>query len=108
MKSLIAAHRLELASRVYVFAAWGLGNFDNLHNSTVKFFTQRKGYSKAALSKLRFPVKLIVCAQDVAYDRSYYEEFYLQLKDASVDVSLDVVDASHFGTVIRPDLCVLD
>ena len=79
-----------------------------MHMATVRFLTERKSYSTAALSKIRCPVKLIACAQDVAYDVNYYEEFRRQLKSALVDVSLDVVDAPHFGTMTRSELYVLN
>lgn len=104
----MTAHRLEMITREHVFATYGWGKFENMRISTVKFLTERKSHSTAALSKIRCPVKLLVCAQDVAYGLSYYEEFCRQLKDALVDVSLDVVDAPHFGTVTRADLYVLN
>ena len=99
---------MNIITREQILPLYGWGKFENMHMATVKFLTERKSHSTAALSKIQCPIKLIACAQDVAYDVNYYEEFCLQLKNALVDVSLDVVDAPHFGTVTRSDLYVLN
>lgn len=81
---------------------WSRENFDSYETATVKFFTERKSHSQAALSKIQGPVLLIHCSQDVAYELAYTETFLNQLRAASVNVTLKTVDAAHFGCVTHP------
>ncbi|EJD43840.1 alpha/beta-hydrolase [Auricularia subglabra TFB-10046 SS5] len=80
---------------------WGPKKFDDFETITVKFFTERKGYTKDELATLKnIPVTLIHCMADIAYPREYLEVFANQLKDAGVHVSVhNVQNAPHFGCV---------
>lgn len=71
---------------------------------TVNFMKNRKGHSIESLSKIKCPVKLVHCMQSVAFDLAYTNLFFQHLKEASVAVTLETIDAPHFGTVARPDL----
>lgn len=81
---------------------WGPKNFDSYHTATVKLCTDRKSHSKEVLSKIRCPVTLVHCLEDVAYPLEYTEVFLHQLEEACVDVSIAKIEhAPHFGITTK-------
>jgi len=75
----------------------GLRREKNYRIATLEFLAKRKTQSRAALSRLRCPVRLVYGTEDVAYPQEYTEEFLENLEDAGVDVSLHIVPgAPHF------------
>ncbi|KAF9067756.1 Alpha/Beta hydrolase protein [Rhodocollybia butyracea] len=76
---------------------WGYHGLHNYRVATLEFLLGRKGQSKAALSRLRCPVKLVYGTNDVAYPQDYTDDFLERLEDAGVEASLLVIpDAPHF------------
>lgn len=76
---------------------WGYEGKKNYRIATLEFLAKRKTQSRAALSRLRCPVRLVYGTEDVAYPQEYTEEFLENLEDAGVDVSLHIVPgAPHF------------
>ncbi|ESK91575.1 alpha beta hydrolase fold protein [Moniliophthora roreri MCA 2997] len=79
---------------------WGPKDFDAYTTSTLDFFTQRKGYSRQELSKIKAPVKLIHGLDDVAYPIEYTMEQEKLMKDAGLDVTFTTIaHAPHFIVV---------
>ncbi|KAG5336958.1 hypothetical protein C0989_011414 [Termitomyces sp. Mn162] len=79
---------------------YGPGRLEEGQIVTVNFFTEKMDYSTEKLRKIRCPVKLIHCSEDIAYPLHHTEELLQRLVDAGVDVELEAVsDAPHFGTV---------
>ncbi|KAK0220543.1 alpha/beta-hydrolase [Armillaria fumosa] len=69
------------------------------------FLNNRKEYSKHELSRIRVPVNLVHCLEDIAYPLAYSERFMRQLKEAGVTVSLATIpEAPHFGVVTHGDI----
>ncbi|KAJ4483901.1 Alpha/Beta hydrolase protein [Lentinula aciculospora] len=76
---------------------WGYYGRKNYRIATLDFLCSRQSQSKAALSRLRCPVKLVYGTDDVAYTQDFSEEFLQNLEDAGVDASLYVIPgAPHF------------
>ncbi|KZV91495.1 alpha/beta-hydrolase [Exidia glandulosa HHB12029] len=80
---------------------WGPKKLDDFETITVKFFTERKGYTNDQLTKLRnIPVFLVHCLDDIAYSPQYLMKFANQLKESGVNTTIQDVDgAPHFGSV---------
>ncbi|KAJ7500675.1 Alpha/Beta hydrolase protein [Mycena galericulata] len=53
---------------------WGPGNFELFHTVAVKFFLNRAPHGVGELSRIRCPVALVHCAEDVAYPVEHAEE----------------------------------
>ncbi|KAJ4488755.1 Alpha/Beta hydrolase protein [Lentinula edodes] len=76
---------------------WGYHGKRNFRVATLDLLCGRQSQTKAALSRLRCPVKLVYGTDDVAYNQDYSEEFLQDLEDAGVEASLFVVPgAPHF------------
>lgn len=90
----------------HALANWGPKNFDAYETTTLKFFTERKGYEQDDLAKLAaIPVTLVYCLADVAYPPDYMDVFASQLSEAGVNVHIhSVPNAPHFGCATHPQL----
>ncbi|KIK69231.1 hypothetical protein GYMLUDRAFT_35301 [Collybiopsis luxurians FD-317 M1] len=83
---------------------WGYHGLHNYRIATLEFLYGRRSHSKAALSRLQCPVKLVYGTDDVAYPQDFTEKFLQDLEEAGVDVSLYVVPgAPHFVCVDYAD-----
>lgn len=83
---------------------WSPERFDEFHTVSVKFFTDRKPHPMSALEKIKCPIRLVHCGDDIAYPLHYVEELRDLLEQANLDVQITIVeDASHFGCVTKPD-----
>ncbi|KAF5389672.1 hypothetical protein D9757_004129 [Collybiopsis confluens] len=79
---------------------WSYDGLKNYRIATRDFMFNRKVQSRAALSCIRCPVKVLYGTNDVAYNRNYSEIFIQNLKDAGVEATLHIVpNAPHFLNV---------
>jgi pimeloyl-ACP methyl ester carboxylesterase len=79
---------------------WGLKHLTEYKTITLDFFqADREHYSHAGFSKIRCPVKLLFCSEDVAYTLEQSEELLELMQDSGVDASLEQIPACHFGHV---------
>lgn len=87
------------------FELWGPDHWESYDACTCRIFTDRRDYTKSELATLRSkPVKLVVCADDIAYPPDYVAIFENQLIDAGVSPTLELVPgAPHFGSITHPD-----
>ncbi|KAJ7598906.1 Alpha/Beta hydrolase protein [Mycena floridula] len=82
----------------------GTKNLDKYRIATLDFFIKRKNYPNTDLAKIRGPVHLIHCMEDIAYPVEYTTEFFDQLRSAGVDATMARVEgATHFGNVTEPE-----
>ncbi|KAJ6578216.1 Alpha/Beta hydrolase protein [Mycena capillaripes] len=94
-------------AKVFGLAAYTVGlrnttpeNFERFHTVTVKFFLHREPHSISELARIRCPVSLVHCSEDVVYPRHYAEELLADLDRAGLDANLHTIDgAPHFGNV---------
>ncbi|KAJ7120267.1 hypothetical protein C8R44DRAFT_877706 [Mycena epipterygia] len=71
-----------------------------MHIVSVKFFLNREPYSVTKLSRVRCPIILVHCSEDVAYPINYSEELLDLLHSAALDAKIYSIDgAPHFGNV---------
>ncbi|KAE9392270.1 alpha/beta-hydrolase [Gymnopus androsaceus JB14] len=83
---------------------WGYPGLRNYRIATLEFLVNRRSQSKAALSRLRCPVKIVYGTDDVAYPLEYTEKFSEDLEEAGVDASLFTVPgAPHFACLDHAD-----
>ncbi|KAF9455873.1 Alpha/Beta hydrolase protein [Collybia nuda] len=75
---------------------------------SIAWFTNRRPFSRASLSKISCPVRLIHCSDDIAYPLRHARELKSQLRQAGVgDVVLCQVPGPHYGSVLNPQMCVI-
>ncbi|KAJ7768145.1 Alpha/Beta hydrolase protein [Mycena maculata] len=79
---------------------WNPADFDSLHTVTVKFFLDLDPHPLADLARIRGPIALIHCSEDIAYPLHYCEEFLDLLHRAGLDAKIYIIDgAPHLGNV---------
>ncbi|KIK68547.1 hypothetical protein GYMLUDRAFT_68402 [Collybiopsis luxurians FD-317 M1] len=79
---------------------WSYHGLTNYRIATRDFLFNRKPQSKAALSRIKCPVRVVYGTNDVAYNQKYSENFVQMLQDAGLNASLHVIpDAPHFLNV---------
>ncbi|KAJ3795383.1 Alpha/Beta hydrolase protein [Lentinula aff. detonsa] len=89
---------------------WSYHYLDQFRVMNLDFYLNRKSHTKSALARIIGSVKLVHGSEDIAYPRSYSEEFLKHLNKAGVDASLlEVPGAPHYlspdyATFINPVL----
>ncbi|KAJ7144471.1 Alpha/Beta hydrolase protein [Mycena epipterygia] len=92
-----AVHTRSVA---FAMRNWGRGNFGAFHTVTVKFFLNRFPHPVSTLSRIRSPISLVHCSEDIAYPVDYSEELLELLRHADLDAKLySIPGAPHFGNV---------
>jgi len=77
---------------------------NNVKITTVDFITQRKPHSVRDLEKIQCPILLLHGGSDIAYPVEFTEEFESLLREASVDVDMQVIEgAPHFVSITHPE-----
>ncbi|KAG6815807.1 hypothetical protein H0H87_011206 [Tephrocybe sp. NHM501043] len=76
------------------------------HVVLVEWFSKRRVFDVATLSKIKCPVSIIRFEEDIAYQLHDSEEFVALLRDANVKVDFHQVSGPHFGHVTHSDLSV--
>ncbi|KAF8156840.1 Alpha/Beta hydrolase protein, partial [Crassisporium funariophilum] len=73
------------------------------YKSNVEWFLERRAIPLSLLAKIRGPVSIIHCSEDVAYPADCAEALLKQLKKAGVPVvSLHEVSGAHYGNATHP------
>lgn len=79
---------------------WGRENFGVFHAVTVKFFLNRFPLPVSSLARIRSPIALVHCSEDIAYPIEDSEELLELLRRADLDAKLhSIAGAPHFGNV---------
>ncbi|KAF7346998.1 AB hydrolase-1 domain-containing protein [Mycena venus] len=79
---------------------WAPERFDLFHTVTVKFFLNRESHSVSTLARIRCPVALVHCSEDIAYPIHHAQELLGLMQSAGVDTQLLTIDgAPHYGNV---------
>ncbi|KAJ7617171.1 Alpha/Beta hydrolase protein [Roridomyces roridus] len=79
---------------------WSPDKFSAFHTASVKFFLNRFPLPKSQLERIRAPIALVHCSDDVAYPISYSEELLTSLRSAQLDARIYTIEgAPHFGNV---------
>jgi hypothetical protein len=66
---------------------------------SIGFFTDRDSYPLEGLRRVKCPILLVHCAEDVAYSLDLAEEVQERMEEAGLSVTLVSVDgAPHYGT----------
>ncbi|KAF8828670.1 hypothetical protein HHX47_DHR3000370 [Lentinula edodes] len=80
---------------------WNYHHLDQFRIMNLDFYLNRKSHPKSVLARIIGSVKLVHGSEDVAYPKSYAEEFLRQLEEAGVEASLlEVPGAPHY---LSPD-----
>ncbi|KAJ4488698.1 Alpha/Beta hydrolase protein [Lentinula edodes] len=80
---------------------WNYHHLDQFRIMNLDFYLNRKSHPKSVLARIIGSVKLVHGSEDVAYPKSYAEEFLQQLEEAGVEASLlEVPGAPHY---LSPD-----
>lgn len=96
----LTARALPQAMKNWVSAP---GKFDVHQQVTVEFFVKRVPQPHSQLVKVKCPIVLIQCGDDIAYPVEYAEEVLQSMKNAALDVTLFQVNgAPHFGHLTHP------
>ncbi|TFK97521.1 Alpha/Beta hydrolase protein, partial [Pterulicium gracile] len=67
------------------------------------FFTSnRRNYSKEGFSRVKCPVKLTYCTEDIAYTLEQSEDLLRLMQESGIQASLEQIPACHFGNVKNP------
>ncbi|KAJ7082335.1 Alpha/Beta hydrolase protein [Mycena epipterygia] len=83
---------------------WGREELGVLHVVGVKFIVDRVPPSVSMLSRIRCPIALIHCSDDIAYPLSDSEELLELLHSAGLNATLQCIDgAPHFGNLTHPE-----
>ncbi|KAJ6592575.1 Alpha/Beta hydrolase protein [Mycena capillaripes] len=76
----------------------GPEHFDLLHAVTTEIFLNRKPHSVEILARVRCPVALVHCSEDIVYQIHHAEELLDVMQRAGVDAELYTIDgAPHYG-----------
>ncbi|KAJ7366155.1 Alpha/Beta hydrolase protein [Mycena albidolilacea] len=79
---------------------WAPEHFDLFHTVTVMFFLNREPLSVSTLARIRCPVALVHCSEDIAYPIHHAQELLNLMQSAGVDAQLLTIDcAPHYGNV---------
>ncbi|THH05824.1 hypothetical protein EW146_g9797 [Bondarzewia mesenterica] len=82
---------------------WGRDALEELHTVVIDFFAKRKQFPPETLARIRCPVLLVHCGNDIAYPVEQAEEVQEALREAGVEVVLkSVPDACQYCTVSHP------
>ncbi|KAF8217455.1 Alpha/Beta hydrolase protein [Mycena galopus ATCC 62051] len=78
-------------------------NFHIMHTTTVKYFMHGEAYSVSALTRIRCPILLVHCGEDIVTPLSSTEELLAFLHKANIEASLCTIKgAPHIGSVTHP------
>ncbi|KAF8147910.1 Alpha/Beta hydrolase protein [Mycena galopus ATCC 62051] len=73
---------------------------DLFHNVTVRFFLNHEPFSISTLARIRCPVALVHCSEDISYPIHHAQELLNLMQSAGVDAQLLIIDqAPHYGNV---------
>ncbi|KAJ7869396.1 hypothetical protein B0H13DRAFT_2350988 [Mycena leptocephala] len=77
---------------------WLAGKLDVCHLVTAKFFLNRESHPVSRLVRVRYPIALNHCSEDVAYPMHYTEELLDLLHQAHLNAQMHTIEgAPHFG-----------
>ncbi|TFK75503.1 alpha/beta-hydrolase [Pluteus cervinus] len=80
---------------------WGSDSLEECYRATVSWFV-RKPRTQEALAKITCPVRIIHCADDIAYPFELAQELERELREAGVvRVDLKQVPGPHYGSVVN-------
>ncbi|KAJ6586017.1 Alpha/Beta hydrolase protein [Mycena capillaripes] len=83
---------------------WTGDKLEAMHTLTVKFVRSRTQYPPSALARIRCPVLLVHCSEDIVYPLSHADELLKYLQSAKIDARLCILEgAPHFGNVTHPN-----
>ncbi|KDR79966.1 hypothetical protein GALMADRAFT_242132 [Galerina marginata CBS 339.88] len=83
---------------------WSPEHFEELHTVTVKFSLDRQPHPLPILQRIKCPVHVVHCSEDIAYPLPFAEEIRDRFTEAGLDVRLSQVSgAPQFGCVTHPE-----
>ncbi|KAJ6556330.1 Alpha/Beta hydrolase protein [Mycena capillaripes] len=78
----------------------GVEHFDLFHAVTTGIYLNREPHSVEILARVRCPVALVHCSEDIVYQIHHTEELLDLMQRAGVDAELYTIDgAPHYGNV---------
>ncbi|KAJ7362598.1 Alpha/Beta hydrolase protein [Mycena albidolilacea] len=79
---------------------WAPQNFDLFQAVTMKFYMNRIPHSVESLARIRCPVAIVHCSEDIAYPIHHAEELLNLMLCAGIDAQLvSIEDAPHCGNI---------
>ncbi|KAG6810568.1 hypothetical protein H0H92_011324 [Tricholoma furcatifolium] len=98
----VLAHTLSIAKKVWTGSTEATASPNVV---LIDWFAQQcRVFDVATLSKIKCPVSVIHCEEDITYALHESEEFAAKLRDGNVDSDFYRVAAPHFGHITSPEL----
>ncbi|KAF7366145.1 AB hydrolase-1 domain-containing protein [Mycena venus] len=83
---------------------WSGDKVEAMHTVTVKFVLARAQHPPSALARVRCPVLLVHCSEDIVYPPSHAEELLKHLRSVKINARLCTLEgAPHFGNATHPN-----
>ncbi|KAF9484038.1 alpha/beta-hydrolase [Pholiota conissans] len=96
----VLAHALRVSQRIW---AGTPEKIKQSHKTAIEWFLKRRAVPSDLLAKIKVPVHIIHCREDIAYSIDHANELTERLEEAGVqDVTLHQLPGAHYGNLTDP------
>jgi pimeloyl-ACP methyl ester carboxylesterase len=96
----VSVLRLVTKAIPHAIRNWAPQHFDLFQAVTMKFYMNRNPHSVESLARIRCPVAIIHCSEDIAYPIHHAEELLNMMLCAGINARLvSIEDAPHCGNI---------